>query len=373
MSQSHSHAYTATVEKKPKSLALISVLVPEETILSHREFALEALKKQVKLDGFRPGHVPEKILVEKLGEMAILSEAAEITISHLYPHIIEEQKLDPIGQPKVTITKLAIGNPLHFTLEVSLVPEVVLPDYLALAQKENAKKEGAEVTEKDTTEAIERVLRQKVAYDRIQEKAAKRKDALDAGLTLPTPETAVDSEEDYSTLPLPELTEELVRTLGNFESVAQFKEQLTAHLTQEKMQEVASKHRGAITDAIVTQTTIDLPEILIEGELNQMFAEMESDITRANLSMDDYLEHVKKTREDLKVEWTPMAEKRAKLQLILNEIAKKESIAPDHEAVEREVNSLMERFKEADKDRARIYVETVLGNEAVMKKLEASA
>lgn len=354
-------------------MALISVEVPEETILSHREFALESMKKHVTLDGFRPGHVPEKILVEKLGEMAILTEAAEITISHLYPHIIEEEKLDPIGQPKVTITKLAIGNPLHFTLEVSLIPEVTLPDYLKLAAKENGKKSSTEVTEKDVDEAIERVLRQKMAYDRLQEKAVKRKEAMDAGLTLPTPDTLEDSEEDYSKIPLPELADELVATLGSFESVAQFKEQLTAHLTNEKMQEVASKHRAAITDAIVEGATIDLPDILTESELDQMFREMESDITRANLSMDDYLEHVKKTRDDLKKEWTPMAEKRAKLQLVLNEIAKQEAIEPDKESVDREVKQLMDRFKEADESRARIYVESVLRNEAVMKKLEAAA
>jgi len=368
----HSHAYTAKTEKKPRSLATISVEVPEETLLSHRAFALESLKKNIKLDGFRQGHVPEKIIVEKLGEMAILTEAAEITISHLYPHILEDEKLDPIGQPKVTITKLAVGNPLHFTLDISLIPEITLPDYLNLSKKENTKKESVEVTEKDVDAAIERVLRQKMAYDRIQEKAAKRKEAQDAGLTLPTPETAEESEEDYSKLPLPELTDDVVKTLGNFSNVTEFKEQLAAHLTKEKTEEAHSKHRAALTDVIIDNTTIDLPEILTESELNQMFAEMESDITRAGLQMEDYLGHVKKTRDDLKKEWTPMAEKRAKLQLVLNEIAKKEEIVPDQIAVEREVSSLMERFKDADRERATIYVETVLRNEAVMQKLETA-
>ena len=366
----HSHAYTAKTEKKPHSLATITVEVPEETLLSHRAFALESLKKNIKLDGFRQGHVPEKIIVEKLGEMAILTEAAEITISHLYPHILEDEKLDPIGSPKVTITKLAAGNPLHFTLEVSLIPEVILPDYLALAKDENKKRESVEITAKDVDEAIERVLRQKVAYDRIQEKARKRAEATDSGLTLPTPETAEEPEEDYSKLPLPELTDDLAKTLGNFSSIAEFREQLTAHLTKEKTEETYSKHRAALTDAIIDKTTIDLPEILTESELSQMFSEMEADITRAGLQMEDYLEHVKKTRDDLKKEWTPMAEKRAKLQLVLNEIARKEEVVPDQIAVEREISSLMERFKDADRERATIYVETVR-NEAVMQKLES--
>ncbi len=130
-------------------------------------------------------------------------------------------------------------------------------------------------------------------------------------------------------------------------------------------------HRAKITDAIIDQTLVTLPQVMIDAELNQMFAQMESDLTRAQLKIDDYLEHIKKTRDDLKKEWTPSAEKRAKLQLVLNEIAEKESITPSAGAVDSQVSALLEQYKDADEARVRIYVTSMLQNEEVMKKLES--
>jgi trigger factor len=352
-------------------MAVVTVDVPEETVASHRRFAIDAIQKNASLDGFRKGHVPEKVLVEKVGEMAVLSEAAEITISHLYPHILEAEKLDAIGSPKVAITKLAPGNPLQFVLEIFLMPEVTLPDYKAIAKKQNTAGVNIDVTDADVEEAVTRVLRQKMAYDRIQEKAAKKQEAEAAGLTLPTPDTAEETgEEDYSKLPLPELTDDVAKTLGAFETAAQFKDEIRKHLGTEKEREATSRRRGALTDAIVEGTTIDLPQILIDSEIGQMMGEMESDITRAGLTVDDYLTHVKKTKEDLHKEWTPTAEKRAKLQLVLNEIAKQEAIEPDEAKVAVEVSGLLSRFEGADPTRARIYVESILRNDAVMEMLE---
>lgn len=367
----HSHEYTAKVEKLPKSKAVIHVEVSAETLSSHRALALESIGKNAVIDGFRKGHVPEKILVEKAGEMAILTEAAEITISHLYPAIIKDEKLDPIGSPLVTISKLAPGNALHFTLTISLVPEVILPDYRKIAKRENEKKESVEVTEKDIAEAIERILRQKMAYERIQKKAAKRKEDAESGVTLPTPDTVEEPAEDFSKLPLPELTDNVAKTLGNFTTVAEFKDEIKKHLGSEKEKEAKGKHRAAVTDAIIEEVEIDLPEIFIESELAQMFGEMESDITRAGLKMEDYLEHIKKTRDDLKNEWTPVAEKRAKLQLSLNEIAKKENVVADTDAIEREVRAITEQYKDADPMRIRVYVESTLRNEATISLLES--
>jgi trigger factor len=369
----HSHEYTATVEKKGNGEVEITVVVPAETLASHRKYALESIGENAVLDGFRKGKIPEKILVEKVGEMAILTEAAEITVSHLYPHIIEEQKLSPIGSPSVTMKKLAPGNPLEFVLTVTLMPEFDLPDFKAIAKKANAEKISIDVTDKDVEAALERILRQKMAYERIQAKAQKKKDAEDAGLTLPTPETAEDTEEDYSKLPLPELTDDVAKTLGNFQTKEECLAEIRKHLGSEKEKEVVGKRRGAIIDGIVDATKVTLPPLLIDSEIAQMFGEMESDITRAGLAMNDYLEHIKKTREDLKKEWTPSAEKRVKLQLVLSEIAKQEKITPDIEAMKHEVAAIKAQFPDADEERVSVYVASTLQNEATLKMLETIA
>ena len=118
---------------------------------------------------------------------------------------------------------------------------------------------------------------------------------------------------------------------------------------------------------------MELPQILIDSEIEQMFAQMNEDLTRANLQMDDYLGHIKKTKDELKAEWTPAAEKRAQLQLILNEIAKKEETKPDQAALDAQVDQLLEQYKDADQARVRIYVASVMTNEAVMQMLESQA
>lgn len=151
-----------------------------------------------------------------------------------------------------------------------------------------------------------------------------------------------------------------------------FKTKLREHLEIEKKHEVATEHRAKLTDAIIEASTIDLPQILVDHEINQMFAQMEDDLKRANLKMEDYLNHIKKTRDDIKTDWTPAAEKRAKLQLILNKIAKEEKITPDEKIVENQVKDILAMYKNANELSVHTYVSTILTNEAVLKKLEGS-
>lgn len=354
--------HTATITPQEHSLVRIEGEIPYEDLATHRAAALRELGKNVRIDGFRKGHVPENVLVRHIGEMPLLSEMAERALATTYPEIVREHKLDVIGRPQVSITKLAPENPLGFSITVAVMPEVTLPNYTQIAKE--IKKESAEVSDADLTEAIENILRQKQAYERLQTKAAQKEDDL----TLPTPESAEPEDE-----PLPELTDEFVATLGEFKTVEEFKTKLREHLTIEKEREVVAKHRAAITDRIVEESTIDLPEVLVEVELNQMFGQMEQDLTRAHLSIDDYLGHLKKTRDDLIAEWRPAAEKRARLQLVLNEIAKKEEIEADSAKVEAEVEHLLSHHKDADPARVRLYVSSMLANDAVMQMLESTS
>jgi trigger factor len=88
------------------------------------------------------------------------------------------------------------------------------------------------------------------------------------------------------------------------------------------------------------------------------------------LKLEDYLKHIKKTIEDLKKEWIPDAEKRAKLQIILQKISIEEKLEADKEEVEKETAKLIEYYKGSDPERTRAYVEMQLVNEKVWKFLE---
>jgi trigger factor len=370
-----------TVTKNDDSTVTIEGEVPFAYLEAERANAVAHLSEGITIDGFRKGNIPEKVLVDRVGEMTILSEMAERALNTAYTEILKAHEIDAIGYPKIEITKIAKGNPLGFKAIVAVYPEVKLPDYKAIAQDVNAKKESDEVTDAEVEDQVKDILRQKAAYERLQQKAQSGETHTHADGTVhqgPAHDEALDHGadepvEDIKDLPLPELTDELVKTFGQpgqFEGVSDFKTKIREHLEIQKKQDNISKHRAAITDSISEKTQVKIPQVMIDAELNQMFAQMEEDLSRAQLKIEDYLAHMKKTRDDLRKEWAPAAEKRAKLQLVLNEIAKKENISADEKNVEEEVSRLLEHYKDADKHRVEVYVRSVLTNEAVMQKLE---
>lgn len=384
-----------SVSKESNSSVKISGEIPVEELEKHRAASIAAISKKVKVDGFRPGHIPAAVVVKQVGEYAVLTEMAERAIGTVYPEIIKAHQIDALGYPKLEITKIAPGNTLGFSATVAVLPEIKLPDYKKLAKEANTGKEKVKVTDADVDKQVEDILRQKAAYERLQKKAQNGEGETHTHADGTIHDGAEHSEnekpsqlsesdnsetqedkpiEDIKDLPVPKLTDEVVKGLGQpgqFENVADFKVKLREHLEIEKKREAEAKHRAALTDKIIEESEFELPEVLIESELSQMFAQMEEDIKRAGLSVEDYLSHMKKTRDDLKKEWLPTAEKRARLQLVLNEIAKAEKVEPDKERLEQETKHLLEQYKDANETRVRVYVASVLQNEAVMKFLES--
>ena len=210
-----------SVEKLPESEVKISGEIPYTYLHAYRKHAVEHVGAGVEIDGFRKGHVPENILIARVGEMALLNDMAEHSLEDAYVEIVKEHKLDVIGHPKISITKLAKDNPLGFSITVSIMPEVVLPEYKSIASEVNKHKDSKEVSDEDITKQIEEILRQKVAYERLQANAQKNAEKSDSEIKLTIPESTAVSEdtEGASKLPPPELTDEYVKTLGDRKSV----------------------------------------------------------------------------------------------------------------------------------------------------------
>ena len=324
--------------------------IPFEELEKHRERAIKKIGADIKIDGFRKGKVPEKILIERIGEMSIINEMGEMALQEVYPEIILKNKIDAISSPQVTITKLAKDNPMEFKIKLTVMPEIKLPDYKKIAKKETSKKEeSVEVTEEELNKTIEQI-------QKAQKHIKKEGEEV--------------TEEDLKKDKLPELTDEFVKKLGNFKDVQDFKNKLKENIKHEKEHRAKEKRRLKILDAIVKETKIELPEILIDAELRKMLAEMRDNISGMGLKFDKYLEQIKKTEEDLKKEWRADAENRVKLQLILNQIALDEKIVPNEEDVKKAVDTLMEQYKNAKRENVEIYVKMMLTNEKVIELLE---
>ena len=109
--------HNVTIKKLPGAEIEIAGSIPADVFSAYRETAVKNINGAVKIDGFREGKIPEKVLTAKVGEKTILEEMAELALGEVYPAIVMEHKIDVIGRPQINITKMAFDNPLESSLE----------------------------------------------------------------------------------------------------------------------------------------------------------------------------------------------------------------------------------------------------------------
>ncbi len=349
-----------TTNKLPKSEIEIDGELDADIFESYFTKALKKLGENVALDGFRKGKVPENVLLSKIPEISILEEMAEMALAEHYPKILEQEKIDAISHPKISITKLARKNPLGFKIVTATMPDFTLPEYKNIAQKiiTESKKEEKEI--KVTDEDVENTIMD------IRKSRAPKKHVADSN---PVKDGPLEDSKDRP-LELPEFNDEYVQALGPFTDVLDFKTKLKENIKIEKENAKKEKTRLKIIEKIIAETKIEVPEILIDLEVNKILYRMESDITTMGLKFEDYLKHLNKTIEDIKKEFRVDGEKKAKLALVLNKISTEEKIVADEEQIAKEVAQILAQYKDADPGRVRLHAENVLTNEKIFQFLE---
>jgi FKBP-type peptidyl-prolyl cis-trans isomerase (trigger factor) len=335
-------AKTFTTKELPDSEVEISGEIPAEVVATYHDRALAHVAEHIDLPGFRKGHVPADIALKKVGEIAVLEEAVEMALRDIYPAVLIEHKVDAVGQPDVRITKLAPGNPVSIVITAAVYPKVVLPQDWKQIHTNIALIEAEPATVEEVEKTVESLR---------QSRKTKAEDGTEV---------------------VPELTDEFAKTLGAFADLAALREQVTKGITEEKARTARDARRGKIIDAVLDKTTVAIPKIFVESELDKIMAQMQEDITRFNMNFDDYLKRVGKTVEEVRNEFREQATKRAKLQLTLNAMADAEKISADEEAVEAEMKHAIEHFPEARPDLVKVHIETVLRNEKTLKLLEGN-
>lgn len=345
-----------TVKKLPKSEVEIEGELEADAFEVYFVTALKRLGESMQVDGFRKGKIPKSVLMSKITEIRILEEMAELALGEHYPKIVADEKLDVISRPEISITKLARNNPLGFKIKTAILPEIKLSDY-----KNTAKKIASNVTDPEKNIVVSDEDVENTIMD-IRKSRAPKKHMTEG----------VKEGEKIEELPdeIPELNDEFVQALGPFRDVADFKIKLKENIKLEKENKQRETTRLKIIEKIIDDSEMELPEILVQVELDKILYRMESDITTMGLKFEDYLKHLSKTKEDLRKEFRNDAEKKAKLALILNEIARVEKIIADEEQVAKEVAQILEHYKDADPERARMHAENVLTNEKIFQFLE---
>lgn len=329
----------------------IEIEVSAEALNKNKANAVKDISLATDIAGFRRGSATEKMVIEKVGELAVLEKTAYRAINDILPFIIIDEKINALTQPSVSITKIASGNPLCFKATFTLMPEVNLPNYKAIAKGVDGKKD-VEVTEKEVDDYIENIRKSKAEKPPVEKTDSDEKDS------------------EVKEPILPELNDEFVQSISNFKTVDELKKELTKNIKEDKEQKETQRRRLEIMEKIIEGTDVNLPKILVDQELNRMLGEFRSRIESMKMNFEEYLSHLKKTEDELKEEWVEDAKKRTKMNLILPKIGAEENVKADEEEVEKEVKHLKEHHPDIDTDHARIYVTNVLSNEEVFKFLE---
>jgi len=389
----------------------------------------DKISREVKIDGFRAGHIPFDVLKKKVGEMVILEEAARIAINKTLDQVIKENvEGDPVGQPSIDIVKLAPDNPLEYKVVMALLPTLDIDDYKNANIKEEKveinddeiKKAMAEISEMRASEAlVDRAVAENdkvlvdiemfldnVPVDGGQSKGvaivmgknfvvpgfdkkligAKKGESKEFELPYPKEfhmknlagkmvDFRVKILDVYERL-IPKLDDDFAKAFG-LKKFSELEENIKKSIEEQKKKEVSQKAEKQMLEKLIEKAKFgDIPEILIEHEGKTMMSELEQTIVDQGVKFDDYLMNIKKSRNELMLNLLPEAVKRVKVSVLIREIAKKENISVTAEEVEKNINQMIEYYK-GDKNvnekvnsiEYRNYITNVLASRKVVDKL----
>lgn len=423
------------VDKKilEKSQIELTVELSVEEFAPFIEKGVKKIAEQVKIEGFRPGKAPLEILKAKVGEMAILEEAAQLAVNKTLDDVIAEKidEFKAVGQPAVNISKLAPNNPLEYKVTLSILPEIKLGEYKNLGIKEDK----AVVEEKELEKLLNdlremRVKEVLVEKDKevkngdkvvvdiklfdgkvpiedgvhkdlavvtgknyfvpgFDEKLFGAKTGAELKFKLAYPEShhqknlagkMVNFEVKVKSIfqrELPELNDEFAKGFQT-KSLAELKSALKENVLNEKKRELDLKSEAEMISKIIENAKIgDIAEVLIESESRNIMAELEQSVARQGGKFEDYLSHLKKTKDELILDMLPNAIKRIKSALVIREIAVEEKIEVSEKELEEKTAELKEQYKDNTEVQKMIaeeayksYLKNILTNEKILHKLK---
>lgn len=387
----------------PKSQVELTVELSAEEFAPYVKRGAEAVSREVKIEGFRPGKAPYEMLKRKIGEMAIMEKAAHIAIRKTLDEVIEKNAGgSPVGSPKVEITKLAPENPFVYRVTLAMLPEIKLGDYrdLGIKQKKAEVADGevdkllSELREMRVKEAVvDREISEgdkaladiSMFLDKVPVEGGQNKDTpviigknyilpgFDKKLIgarkgekrefiLPYPddhhmknlagkmvEFAVNVKEVYGR-ELPALDDNFASGFG-LKKLDELKNNIKKSIEDQKKKETEQKAEREMLERIVAKSRFgDIPEMLVENEAGIMLSELEQAVAGQGGKFEDYLAGIGKTRDQLTLDLLPEAVKRVKTSLLIRELAKTEKIGVSGEEIERQVGEMRKHYQGMSKN-----------------------
>lgn len=406
----------ATWEKKEGNEGLLKVTVPAEKVNKALDQAFKKVVKQINVPGFRKGKVPRPIFEQRFGVEALYQDAVDILLPEAYGEAIEETKINPVAQPEINVTQIEKGKDFEFEATVTVEPEVKLGDYKGL----EIEKQDSELTDQDLQDEIDHSLGhladmvvkedgaveegdtvnidfdgyvdgeqfeggQADGYDleigsgsfipgfEDQLVGVKTGEEKDVVVTFPEEyhaEELAGKEATFKTKvneikykEVPELTDEIANELdSDANSVDEYKENLRKRLSEQKAQDAENVEKEEAINKATENTTIDIPQAMIDTELDRMVQEFGQRIQQQGLDLQTYFQISGQDESQLREQMKDDAEQRVKTNLTLSAIADEENIEVTDEDIDKELEKMSSQFNISVED-----IKQTLGNTDIIK------
>jgi trigger factor len=373
-----------------------TVVVPAAEIAAKKDKRLAELAKDMSIPGFRPGKVPQKIVLARYGQ-AVMGEVLEASVQDATGKVVEERGLRPAIQPKIELVNFADGADLEFRVDVEVLPEIAMPDFAGIALTRLKATPG----EAEVTEALENIQRRQASLSDAEPRAAAKGEVLvcdfegridgetfqggaatDMPIEVAGPgfipgfaeqlEGMAPGEErvikvtfpaEYGAANLagkdaeftikakalkiyakPALDDELAKTMG-LESLEKLREMIGEMLQREYDGLARVNVKRKLLDALAERAAFPVPEGMVDGEFKQIWERVEADLKAGRLDGED----AGKDEDTLKADYRAIAERRIRLGLLLSEIGRTNNIQVTREEMQRAMMAEVQRYPGQEK------------------------
>ena len=389
------------VTKKEHNITELVIELPVEEVAKAYDKAFKKLVQQVNIPGFRKGKAPRKMIEKRVGEDGMRSEAFDFIIPDAYRQAVAENNVEPVGRPEVTDVTLNEGEPCVFTVSVITKPEVVLGEYKGLSVAATA----TEVTDEEVDKQID-ALRERHAKMVVAEGAelgqgdfalidfdgtvdgkpfsggqskgypleigsgsfipgfedqligAKAGEEREVKVTFPADyfvaELAgkeamfVTKINDVKRKELPELNDDFAKEAGDADTFAEMKEKTKEKLVAAAKEKDESAFREAALKQAVANATIEIPDIMVEDQVDHMIQDLDFSLRQRGLELDKYLGYMNTDMAGLRERYRPGALEEVRSELTLEAIVKAENIAVSDEDYAEETQKMAKAYKMAE-------------------------
>ncbi len=386
------------VEKLEKNMARLTIEVDAEKLEKAIEGAYRKNKNRISIPGFRKGKAPRKLIEQMYGREIFYEDAANALIPDAYAEEIESCEEEIVSSPKIEVVQIEAGKPFIFTAEVALKPEVALGKYKGV----KVDKIDVEVAEEEIDAEIAREREANARTITVEDRPVKDGDmtvidfegfvdgvpfeggrsenyplTIGSGSFIPGFEEAlvgaeIDKEtevnvtfpEDYHEASLagkpavfkctvkeikekelPELDDEFASEVSEFDTLAEYREDVKKNLFEKKKDDAKTAKEDAVLEAIIEEAQMEIPEPMIETQTRQMAEDFARRIQSQGLSMEQYMQFTGSTSESILEQMKPQALKRIQSRLVLEAVAAAEKLEASEEDYEEEVKSMAEAYQ----------------------------